>query len=461
MAYEWSVKVAGGEIRDLCLDGQTTIRYGRSSPNVQPEPTSATIRMLTYDAAPPLFSEHPSYILNPNTIPSGFIDLYTDIYAGAVTTVELGAPVVIGVSSASGFTDVYEDVYTGGISEGTRFTGYVASLDYDPGAVTLLAVTDQEKLARVDVRAEDYPGESDVERVARVAAEAGIAITVDEGTPKNVVPETASPTRAGPYLQNMADDCEATLIADRSGVVHYRPRDSHTPRAVTVPPSNTLVDPLQMSLEASRVENAITVEYGVADDQADPPTPRPTTTATDENTISTLGKREALVSVMLADQDDAEAYAQRRVESREPKWDMPRVTVLMVGVSDALVSDIANLELGDRVTLPQLLPGSPDDEYTATLIGYTETISRDEWQVELHLMPSPWKAPPPPAGQELEPVTFDVRATSGKDGERKCYENNVINGTTRPDGYIHESASHDGVDVLTCTGWAPATRKEK
>lgn len=388
MAYEWSVKVAGGEIRDLCLDAETTIRYGRSSANVQPEPTNATVRILTYDAAPSLFIDYPSYILNPNTIPSGFTDVYNDTYEGVGTTLELGAPVVVGVASTSGFTDIYYDEYEGGLDSGTRFTGYVAALDYTPGAITMLAVTDQEKLARVDVRDEDYPYETDHQRVARIATEAGVPIVIDEGTPVGVVPEPASPTRAGPYLQNMADDCEATLIADRAGVVHYRPRDSYTPKTVTVPPLNTLVDPLQMSLEAARVENAVTVEYGVADDQADPPTPRPSYTAENTESVTAIGKREALVSLMLSEAADAQGYADRRLAAQQAAWDMPRATVLMVNVDDLTVGNIANLEVGDAVTLPELLPGAPFDSYTAPLIGITETISRDEWQLELHLAPA-------------------------------------------------------------------------
>ena len=62
MIYEWSVQVADGEIRDLVLDGRSQIRYGRTTSDVQPEPTSATLTLLTYDAAPSLFLDYPSYI---------------------------------------------------------------------------------------------------------------------------------------------------------------------------------------------------------------------------------------------------------------------------------------------------------------------------------------------------------------------------------------------------------------
>ena len=40
MIYEWSVQVADGEIRDLVLDGRSQIRYGRTTSDVQPEPTA-------------------------------------------------------------------------------------------------------------------------------------------------------------------------------------------------------------------------------------------------------------------------------------------------------------------------------------------------------------------------------------------------------------------------------------
>ncbi len=52
---------------------------------------------------------------------------------------------------------------------------------------------------------------------------------------------------------------------------------------------------------------------------------------------------------------------------------------------------------------------------------------------------------------QAEPVTFVVEATNGKGGKGKCETNTVIEGS-RPGGYVHGTASHDGGLRLTCNG---------
>ena len=100
MIYEWSVQVADGEIRDLVLDGRSQIRYGRTTSDVQPEPTSATLT-LSLRRGPFLCPGLPLLLLNPEQIPTGFVDDWSDTYEGVDTVLEVGARVLISISGAS------------------------------------------------------------------------------------------------------------------------------------------------------------------------------------------------------------------------------------------------------------------------------------------------------------------------------------------------------------------------
>ena len=380
--YEWSVKVAGGEIRDLVLDARAVIKYGRSSPENQPEPTSATLTLLTSDAAPDVFLQYPSFILNNTQIPSGFVAHWLDHYEGTSTKIELGAPVVIGVTAASGFVSAWENQYRGMLSQTTRFTGSVIAIDYTPGTITLTAATSQEALNRTYANTAGYPAQTDHARLAEIENETGYPIAT-AGTPKNLIAVEEGKRPTVSYLHDIAVSTGALVYADRGGVLRYRSADAYTPADVTLPSRNTLVDPLTMTLETGRVVNVVTVEYGDRDVNGD----RPTVTAQDPASITALGPREAFVFTYLATQADAQTLADSVIAERGVAWEMPNAVVLMADVTEDVVGAIGNLEIGDNVTLPKLLPGSPANTYTAQLLGYTETIARATWTLDLYLSP--------------------------------------------------------------------------
>ncbi len=387
MLYEWSVKVADGEIRDLVLDGRSQIRYGRTTADVQPEPTSATLTMLTYDAAPQLFANRPSYILNPNVIPTGFTTYWSDVYEGVDTVLTVGARVQISIAGQSGFTAEWVDIYTGGLAQSTRFDGHIVSLDYRPGEVQLTAATKQENLGRVIVGAEGYPAQTDADRVKAISEDALVDIQVQPGTDQNLIAqEVESERTAWTALQRIARDTGGLLYSTREGRLQYRQLGSYTPKTVSVDPLHTLVDPLLMSLDISRIANQVQVQYG----ERDPETgKRPTVNSSNAPMVDELGQRQKDYILELADEADAQARADWRT-SLEPLWEVGTVQVFLKGASKELQDDIANLELGDVVTLPQLLPGGPVDTYNGYLLGYTETISADEWAFNLHLTPWDW-----------------------------------------------------------------------
>ena len=380
--FNWSVRVAGGEVRDLVLNDTATIRYGRSTIDVQPEPTNATLTLLTYDAAPSLFDDKPSYILDSENIPSGFVAEWQEHYDGVVTVLELGASVEIDIASNSGFTSQWSEIYLGAVAQSNRFRGHVIAMDYRPGTLTLTAATDQENLGRVMVGGDGRPAQTDAQRVNAISAEAGIPITVEAGEAINLRSLPEFERSAWSALQQVCEDVGGLLYTDREGVVRYRQRGGYEPSHVIIPPLHTLVDPLAMSIDVSRVANTVKVIYGDVDEDGN----RPIATAINPDLVTALGVRETEIVTDLADAADAQDRADQRV-GITPQWEAGTVTVFLRNGDEGLIGDVANLELGDTVTLPDLLPGGPSPTYTASLLGYTEQLGTDDWQLSLHLEP--------------------------------------------------------------------------
>lgn len=380
--FDWSVRVAGGEVRDLVLDDTATIRYGRTTIDVQPEPTNATLNLLTYDAAPSLFADKPSYILDNEQIPSGFVAEWRENYDGVVTVLELGATVEIDIAGTSGFTAQWSDIYLGALAQTNRFRGHVIAMDYRPGTLTLTAATDQENLGRVMVGGSGRAAQTDAQRVQEISTEAGVPITVEAGQDINLRALPEYERTAWTAIQQVCDDVGGLLYTDREGVVRYRQRGSYEPSHVVIPPLHTLVDPLAMSLDVSRVANTVKVTYG------DPGTDgkRPVVAAQNPDLVTALGVRETEIVTDLADATDAQDRANQRA-AITPQWEAGTVTVFLRNGDEGLIGDVANLELGDKVTLPDLLPGSPSPTYTANLLGYTEQLGTNDWQLALHLAP--------------------------------------------------------------------------
>ena len=60
-----------------------------------------------------------------------------------------------------------------------------------------------------------------------------------------------------------------------------------------------------------------------------------------------------------------------------------------------------------------------------------------------------------------EEVTFNVVARNDNDQETKCYENNVKDGTVRPEGFIYESSTYDAdAGRLYCVVYVESVTEE-
>ena len=381
--YAWSVRINGGEIRDLVLDGRATITYGRQSIDTQPEPTAATINVLTSDAAPDLFYRFPGFYLNPALIPSGFVQEWRDQYEGTSTQLVPGATVEIDVEGESGFVNEWDPQYRGTLAQTRRFTGYVHSIDYTPGTISVLCVTSLEAVSRVLVT-DTFTAATDTVRVEEIALHANTTIHQSGAAGVNLVEWESTGEPATALLRRIAETVEGTLWTDRENRLQFRYRTGWTPAQVTLPPRHVLVDPIVMSIDLSKVENVVDVTYGVADQTTGQ---RPIVTATNSASVTDHGHRMRALSTLHADAAAAQGFADRWVAGHVLAWSMPSVQVLLADADEATIGAIANLEIGDEVTVPNLLPGSPDQTYTARLLGYVETLSRQEWTMRLHVTP--------------------------------------------------------------------------
>lgn len=384
MGFTWRVAIDGADIAGLVPDGEATIEYGRQQETEQPTPTTATITLITPDApdyTAQMGSLYPEFTLGDQAIKSGFVDPYEDRYEGALTRVRLNTPVVIGADTPSGFRDEYVDGYNDGLNL-TRFTGHIVAIDYGWDRIRLTCISALGALTRQNTLLNNLPAETDVARVARIAP----TITI-EGQPSvdlAAIPDDPNTKPVDVYraLVNIAEDAQAVVWDKRDGSIGYRSRFGWTPAKVTLPPEATLMEPLEMTAELGLVINQVAVEFG-------PKTARETVTLNDSDSITLYGLRDATYSTALATQQDAEDYAQDMLTRySRPHWSMPAAEVNLGMTTDKAIAAVAALDLGDEVTVPHLLPGSPMTSYTASCLGYSESLSPTDWTMTIHLTPS-------------------------------------------------------------------------
>lgn len=384
------VKVDGSDIAPITLAG-LRITYGRSTLLEQPSLPTAVIDILTRDALPDAAMDYPEFGLGDWASDlSGFTDAYGDAYEGVTSRITLGVPVQITAGTASGFTDAYEDSYNG--ADMVRFTGSCNAIDYDAGVISLTATPQTaESWSRLMVGAtsasQTIPAETETARMQRLATEGGVALIVD-GPPSVVVRKIVKKTAAKSlmaWLTEIARDTRAVVFTNRAGWVNVRTKDYVAPDKPIVPltPGSVLIDPLRMKAELGGVRNDITVEYG--DDNANGD--QPTVTSLDQESVDRYGRRDVRYSTIINTQADAQSYADWLNVQLSPAWTMPDVVVAVSLLDGATTYDVLNIEQGDTVTVSGLPLGAPEPTYTAQALGYTETLSYDDWQISFHLSP--------------------------------------------------------------------------
>ena len=112
---------------------------------------------------------------------------------------------------------------------------------------------------------------------------------------------------------------------------------------------------------------------------------RPVYTVEDPDQIAQYGIRDYTESTPIEVGGDASVYAQDRLALLSPHWQMPDAAIALYLADVATVTALCGIEQGTPVIVPQLLPGSPMHDYPGTVLGYSETLSRAEWTLALHM----------------------------------------------------------------------------
>lgn len=383
MAYSWKVLVNGEDAAGITLAG-AQVSYGRTTVWEQPRPGWAWLELLTPDAIPSIGDDYPDLAPGAFGAKSGFSTGYVDTYVGVVSKLVVGAPIQVQASTPTGFTVEYVDDYGNGDTL-TRFTGRITSIDYRPGVAAVTATDASEALTRLDLVEWKRPAETDHQRVAAIAAAAGVEIQVDgQDTTNLLADDNPATTSAWAALQKVATDCGAVVYCDREGDIHYSCWDDKG-KPLDVPGDCVILESLSMQAELASVVNQVKVEYGAKDGEG----VRPNVTVKDAESVKRFGVFDKSYSTRLADQADAQTMANQVVaQAGYPTWNTPAATVTFLGAPDAVVSKVAPVELQDQALLGPMPVGAPFMDYQALVLGYTETMSRTDWQLKLHLSPT-------------------------------------------------------------------------
>lgn len=383
MRHTWYWDVTIGTDSDAAhyvLDG-ATIRYGRRVWNEQPDPPTCRITLLAADSGTP----------------------------------QLHAPVSIGFA-LDAYVDPYTDPYAS--ASGTRFTGRIVAITYEPGLYVIEAVGNTEKVNRAFVGDTPWPTESETARLDRILGLTGVPHRIDGQTRVHFLPRDVDRRNAGELARNYATWGQGMLTEDRDGTVVYltAERLSKPPRAVTASPGIVLIDGWRSTLDTGDIVNRVSVSYG--------PTPQggeqPAHESPHQASIAAFGDRYERVTTELAELADAQEFAAAYLGNRAmPAWQLPSVTVQVDLQPNASVTDLVTLNAGDLLRIPGAPSGSPFPTFLGRVQGWVETIGHASWAITYDLARGDliplgtvtWDEPPTPYTWAGQTVTWDQAVT--------------------------------------------------
>lgn len=369
MSFGWQVILDDQDITPLVLDGESKIRFGRRSVTDPAAPIYGTLKILSSDVNASLDANYPQFGIGPA---GQWEDIYVDEYSGAGSRITLGSSAIVNVANETGWIDEYVDEYATGAGH-RRLTGYVSAIEYDaPYTLTLTIASKWEELTRYQLPG-PYPRELASERMLTLGAD-----QVDYGDDYIVI-ETEARQTAWEAMTTVAQSTGGLLYCDTENVIHYREAGSYTPQEMTCPDCAVLIGSFTMTTNLGSVQNTAVVTYG---------DPRSTVEASNTDSVTTYGTREARVDSILSEQADAQVVANNAVAlAEEPGWALPDVEIVMNQLTQEQQNEIAAMGLDDILNVGPLLPGAPQQNVTARVLGYDETISANNWIVTFHLAP--------------------------------------------------------------------------
>lgn len=258
-----------------------------------------------------------------------------------------------------------------------RFVGTVTDVDMveaypGPAAARLVAVGGQAALGRIDVLAA-RPAESDLARVAAIAAAAGVPI-LTHGDPG---PQLAAATVEGDALAALWEVCESSaglVWQDTRGRLHYG-TGSHREDATTVGviPAHAILDGVVWQSTDADLVNTVTLDYGGD-------TAPGSHTVTDAQSVARWGVRAVSVSTGLADQAAADQLGALILARRaEPFWRLADIIVDTAHTDDVpAIITAASLAIGSTALIP--IPPAPADVSGAPVVEWTVEGWAETWE---------------------------------------------------------------------------------
>lgn len=272
-----------------------------------------------------------------------------------------------------------------------RFTGHVTDVAAraerrgTPPTVTITAATRRSRLGRTVVGDAPWPVEDDGARAARILALAAPVVgapvgLVDEGT----VQVTARDVDRQPALQlldELALHTNGQLVELRNGELRWH--DALHRRRAAVDVELTAANVLAQLVATQRlagIVNRLSVAYGPPVEGGE----RPAVEYADPTSETMHGPFGAQLGTQLQNQADALSFARLLVGRRSrPAWVLDQLDVELTRTVDpAVAGQLLALEHADLVRVVGF-PADPFDQARLWVEGWTETVTRYSWGLEL------------------------------------------------------------------------------
>jgi hypothetical protein len=296
-----------------------------------------------------------------------------------------------------------------------RFTGTVidVQLEHFTGApdskltrVLVSAIGYLDRLNRINVATTAFLEATFVDRATAVLEATGLtyAISQDDGTILLADPaDTNRDQTVRDYLQTLCATVGATMTDLPDGTILL---ETYTRRAANytggawamadmtwadyegtwgsarVPvalPANAVMWEPTWWMRRDTILNDVTVAYGAAD-------PKDVAHAADSISIAKYGQYDVYLDTTMKLQADAEDRAAAVLTAQAmPHWNMSDVAVMVDQLDAATLTDVMNLESGDRVVLTGLPAAAPSGSYMGVVEGWGQELTPDAHVITLHL----------------------------------------------------------------------------
>lgn len=352
----WAIEVDGVEIDPCRVALPVTVTMGRSSFNYQPDAPTCQFTWLGGNPPFKLGSELRVFAYVDN----GSAAKWTD-------------PNVTWTDSRYSWFAQY--------TKYTRFTGEVMNVtatqeDLAIKSYTIEAVGTQAKLGSKFIRI-SRPKETEVQRIAAIAAAAGMVINIKGGQALEMNLRADNIERDA--LAAIHEVCTSTgsiLWQDVDGSLWYGLSDFRASKPKFVLPCDVIRDDITWKDSLDLMVNSITIEYGNNPDNL------LRITQEDADSIAEWQKRSNSISTLLDNQSDAEVAAEIILRRRaQPFWINSDV-VFLVSENGSLgqYTQVCNFQLSDGVLAPIASePEVTSEMFQWSIEGWVETYDVDHY----------------------------------------------------------------------------------